>query len=63
MLYKIINDIANVPNKEILLSTDTRTRTKHGHKFCIMTNNTNEYKYNIHSSHEPHPSGTVCQKH
>ncbi len=23
---------------------DTRTRSKHGHIFCLMTNNTNEYK-------------------
>ncbi len=34
MLYKIINDIANVPNKEILIPADTRTRSKHEHNFA-----------------------------
>ncbi len=29
-------------DKEILMLMDTRTRSKHGHKSCIMTN---EYKY------------------
>ncbi len=37
MLYKIINEMANVPNKEILIPADTRTRSKHGHHFCRMT--------------------------
>ncbi len=32
-------------NIEILIPPDTRTRSKHGHKLHIMTNNTNEYKY------------------
>ncbi len=41
MLYKIINEIANVPNKEILIPADTRTRSKHGYKCLIMNNNTN----------------------
>ncbi len=42
MLYKILNEIANVPNKEIVIIADTRTRGKNGHQFCIiMTNNTN----------------------
>ncbi len=40
MLYKIINEIVNVPNKEILIPADTRTRGKHGHKFCILNDNT-----------------------
>ncbi len=44
MPYKIINEIAHVPNKEILISADTGTRSKHGHKFHIMTKNRNEYK-------------------
>ncbi len=48
MLYKIINEIANVPNKEIL-PADAKTRSKHGHKFQIITNNTNEYKYSFFS--------------
>ncbi len=43
--YTIINEIANVPNKEILIPADTRTRSKHGHTFCIMTKDTNEDKY------------------
>ncbi len=47
MLYKIINEMANVPNQEILISADTRTRSKHGHKFCTITKNTNEYKYSF----------------
>ncbi len=41
MLYRIMKEIANVPNKEILISADTRTRNKHEHKFCIMTNTIN----------------------
>ncbi len=45
MLYKIIIEIANVPNNEILIPADTRTRSKHGYTFRIMTNNTHEYKY------------------
>ncbi len=44
MLYSIINEIANVPNNEILIPADARTKSKHGHKFCIMTKNTNEHK-------------------
>ncbi len=43
----MINEIANVPNKEILIPADTRTRSKDGHKFRIMTNNTNENKYSF----------------
>ncbi len=61
MLYKIINEIANVPNEEILIPADTRTRSKHGRDVYIMTNSTKNT--NIHSSHKPYPSGTVCQKH
>ncbi len=41
MLYRIMKEIANVPNKEILISADTRTRSKDEHKFCIMTNTIN----------------------
>ncbi len=44
MLYKTINEIANVQKKEILILAVTWTRSNHGHKYCIMTNNTNEYK-------------------
>ncbi len=45
MPCKIINEIANIPNKEILIAANARTKSKHGHKFYIMTNKTNEYKY------------------
>ncbi len=45
MLYKIINEIANVPNKEIIIPAETRIRSKHGHKFCMVINDINEYKY------------------
>ncbi len=31
MIYKIINEIANVSNKEILTPADTRPRNKHEH--------------------------------
>ncbi len=61
MLCKIINEIANVPNKQILLPGNTRTRSKHGHKFHIMTKNTNEYKCSFF--HKTYTSGIVCQKH
>ncbi len=44
MPCKIINEIANTPNKEILIPTDTNTRSKYGHKFHKLTNNTNQYK-------------------
>ncbi len=47
MLCKIKNEIANVPNKEKLILANTRTISKHAHKFVIMTNNTNEYKYSF----------------
>ncbi len=47
MLHQIINEIANLPNKGILIPADTRTRSKHGHKLTIMTNNTNQYKYSF----------------
>ncbi len=47
MPYKIFNEQANVPNKEIVLPADIRTRSKHGHTFYIMTNKTNEYKYSF----------------
>ncbi len=41
MLYKIINDTANIPHKEILLPADTKTRSRDGYNFCIMTKNAN----------------------
>ncbi len=44
MSYKII---AKVLNKEILIPTDGRTRSKHRRKVRIMNNNTNEYKYSF----------------
>jgi hypothetical protein len=47
MLYKIVNDIANVPKEEILIPSDNRTRSEHGHKFCIPNQETNEYKYSF----------------
>ncbi len=47
MPYKIINEIANVPNKEILIPAHTKTRSKHGHKFHIVTKNINEYRYSF----------------
>ncbi len=47
MVYKIINEIANALNKEILISAHTRTKSKHGHNFFIMTKITNEYKYSF----------------
>ncbi len=61
MLYKIINEIANVPNKEILIPAHTRTRSKHAHthKFHMIT----QTNINIHSSHKSFLSRTVCQKH
>ncbi len=37
MQIKIINIIVNVLNKEILIPAHTRTRSKHGHTFHIMT--------------------------
>ncbi len=61
MLYKIINEIANVPNQVIVIPADTRTRSKHGHTFGIV--NKTQMNTNIHSSDEPYPNGTVCQKH
>ncbi len=48
LLYKIINEITNVLNKEILIPADTRTRSKHGHNFYVMTKNT-KYKYPFYS--------------
>ncbi len=47
MLHKIINEITNIPNNEILIPADIRTRSKHKHKFCIMINNTKEYNYSF----------------
>ncbi len=47
MLYKIINRIANVPNKDIVIAADSRTRSKHGHKLFIMSNNTNQCNYSF----------------
>jgi hypothetical protein len=47
MLYKIVNDIANIPKEEILIPSDNRTRSEHGHKFCILTQERNEYKYSF----------------
>ncbi len=47
MLYKIINKIANAPNKEILIPAATRTRSKTGHKFYIMIKTINKYKYSF----------------
>ncbi len=47
MLYKIINEIAIVLDKEILILAETITRCKHEHKLCIMTDNTNQYKYSF----------------
>ncbi len=49
MLYKIINETANLTKNEILISADTRTRSKHGHKGRIMRKNTNEGKYSFFS--------------
>ncbi len=49
MLYKIINEIANVPKKEILISADTTTGSKYGHTFYIMTKNTNIHKHSFFS--------------
>ncbi len=45
VLYKIINALATVTNKKILIPAFTRTRSKHGHPFHIMTKNTHDYKY------------------
>ncbi len=45
MLYKIKNEIANVPNKEILIPVENRTRCKDGLTFHIITKKTNQYKY------------------
>ncbi len=47
MLYKVINEIANAPNNEILIPADTITRSKHLHKCCTMTDNTNQYNYSL----------------
>ncbi len=49
--YAIQNyEIVNVPNKEILIPAATRTRSKLGHKYPIMINSTNEYKYSLFPS-------------
>ncbi len=39
---QIINEIANVPNKEILKLADTKTKCKHRQQIYIMSNNTNQ---------------------
>ena len=51
MLYKIINEIVHIPKEDILIPADDRTRHKHGHKFCILTQETNEYKYSFFPIH------------
>ncbi len=40
MLYKIKNEIAKVPNKEIVIPADTRNRNNYGQKCQILTKNT-----------------------
>ncbi len=50
MIYKIINERAKVPNKEIIIQADTRNRSNHGHKLRIMSNNTNQYKFSFFTS-------------
>ncbi len=61
LLNKVINEITNVPSKEILIQADTKARSKYKPKFLIMSNK--QIDTNIHCSHKPYPSGTVCQKH
>ncbi len=39
MLYKTINELGNVQNKEMLIPM--KTRSKHGHQFCKKE----EYKW------------------
>ncbi len=34
-------------NKEILIPTETRTKSKYGYQFHIMTKTTNEYKHSF----------------
>ncbi len=46
VLYTIINEIGNVPNNEIIILADTRTRSKHGLTF---RNNNNQCKYSFFS--------------
>ncbi len=48
--YKIINEMANVPNKEILIPADTRTRSKHGHTFL---QNDLKQIFILHTNHIP----------
>ncbi len=45
-VFKIINEIANVPCKQIQVPADSRTRRKHGYKFDTKTKNT--MNKNIH---------------
>ena len=47
MLYKIVTNIANVPKEDILIPSDDRTRSEHGHTFHILIQETNEYKYSF----------------
>ncbi len=47
MLYKMIMWNSKFSKKEILISADTRTTSKQGHKYLIMTKNTDEYKYSF----------------
>ncbi len=47
MNYTIINVIANVPDKKILISTYASIRSKHGYQFCTMTQNRNKNKYSF----------------
>jgi hypothetical protein len=49
MLYKIVNEIANVPTEDLLIPSENRTRSEHGHKFCILAKR--QTNTNIHSSH------------
>ncbi len=53
MLYKIVDKVANVPNQVILIPADSRTKSKHGHKFCIMTNTTNTHTNILPMNHIP----------
>ncbi len=59
MLYKTINELGNVQNKEMLIPM--KTRSKHGHQFCKKRRV--QMNTNFHSCHKPYPNRTVCQKH
>ncbi len=50
MIYKIINEMANVMNKEILISANTRTRYPSGtfcqnHYICVLHDGSKSFTF------------------